>query len=160
MANLKLDEIDHQILDLLIDNTRTAFTDIAKKLLISAGTVHVRVKKMEDAGIIKGSSLTLDYKKLGYTFIAYIGIFLEKTHQTKFVLQKLESIPYVTVAHITTGKFNIFCKVRAKSTDHAKEIIFLIDDIEGVSRTETMISLEESINDKKRLMHKIFNELQ
>ena len=160
MAKLKLDEIDHQILDLLIDNTRTAFTDIAKKLLISAGTVHVRVKKMEDAGIIKGSSLTLDYKKLGYTFIAYIGIFLEKTHQTKFVLQKLESIPFVTVAHITTGKFNIFCKVRAKSTDHAKEIIFLIDDIEGVSRTETMISLEESINDKKRLMHKIFNELQ
>ena len=160
MAKIKLDEIDHQILDLLIDNTRTAFTDIAKKLLISAGTVHVRVKKMEDAGIIKGSSLTLDYKKLGYTFIAYIGIFLEKTHQTKFVLQKLESIPFVTVAHITTGKFNIFCKVRAKSTDHAKEIIFLIDDVEGVSRTETMISLEESINDKKRLMHRIINELQ
>ncbi len=160
MAKIKLDEIDHQILDLLIDNTRTAFTDIAKKLLISAGTVHVRVKKMEDAGIIKGSSLTLDYKKLGYTFIAYIGIFLEKTHQTKFVLQKLESIPFVTVAHITTGKFNIFCKVRAKSTDNAKEIIFLIDDVEGVSRTETMISLEESINDKKRLMHRIFNELQ
>ena len=159
MSKIKLDEIDHQILDLLIDNTRTAFTDIAKKLLISAGTVHVRVKKMEDAGIIKGSSLTLDYKKLGYTFIAYIGIFLEKTHQTKFVLKKLETVPFVTVAHITTGKFNIFCKVRAKSTDHAKEIIFNIDDIEGVSRTETMISLEESINDKKRLMHRIFNEL-
>tara|TARA_B100001094_G_scaffold120923_2_gene116648 strand:+ start:893 stop:1372 length:480 start_codon:yes stop_codon:yes gene_type:complete len=159
MSRIKLDEIDHQILDLLIDNTRTAFTDIAKKLLISAGTVHVRVKKMEDAGIIKGSSLTLDYKKLGYTFIAYIGIFLEKTHQTKFVLKELESVPFVTVAHITTGKFNIFCKVRAKSTDHAKEIIFNIDDIEGVSRTETMISLEESINDKKRLMHRIFNEL-
>ena len=159
MAKLKLDEIDHQILDLLIDNTRTAFTEIAKQLLISAGTVHVRVKKMEDAGIIKGSSLTLDYKKLGYTFIAYIGIFLEKTHQTNFVLEHLKSIPFVTVAHITTGKFNIFVKVRAKSTDHAKEIIFMIDDIEGVSRTETMISLEESINDKKRLMHRIFNEL-
>ena len=159
MSKLKLDEIDHQILDLLIDNTRTAFTDIAKKLLISAGTVHVRVKKMEDAGIIKGSSLTLDYKKLGYTFIAYIGIFLEKTHQTKYVLKQLEVIPFVTVAHITTGKFNIFCKVRAKSTDHAKEVIFSIDDIDGVSRTETMISLEESINDKKRLMHRIFNEL-
>ena len=159
MSKIKLDEIDHQILDLLIDNTRTAFTDIAKKLLISAGTVHVRVKKMEDAGIIKGSSLTLDYKKLGYTLIAYIGIFLEKTHQTKFVLKNLEAVPFVTVAHITTGKFNIFCKVRAKSTDHAKQIIFDIDDIEGVSRTETMISLEESINDKKRLMHRIFNEL-
>ena len=79
MATLKLDEIDRQILDLLIDNTRTAFTDIAKKLLISAGTVHVRVKKMEDAGIIKGSSLSLDYKKLGYTFIAYVGLYIKDT---------------------------------------------------------------------------------
>ncbi|MFT6838873.1 MAG: Lrp/AsnC family transcriptional regulator for asnA, asnC and gidA, partial [Sediminicola sp.] len=44
-------------------------------------------------------------------------------------------------------------------TNHAKNIIFKIDDIDGISRTETMISLEESINDKKRLMHTIFNEL-
>ena len=154
------DDVDHKILDLLIDNSRIPFTDIAKKLLISAGTVHVRVKKMEDAGIIKGSSLALDYKKLGYTFIAYIGIFLEKTHLTNVVLEKLDSIPFVTVAHITTGRFNIFCKVRSRNTNHAKEIIFMIDDIDGVSRTETMISLEESINDKKRLMHKIFNEIK
>ncbi|UGU16116.1 Lrp/AsnC ligand binding domain-containing protein [Sinomicrobium kalidii] len=159
MAKFRLDEVDHQILDMLIDNTRTPFTDIAKKLLISAGTVHVRVKKMEEAGIIKGSSLTLDYVKLGYSFIAYVGIFLEKTHQTKFVIERLNEIPNITVAHVTTGKFNIFCKVRAKNTKHAKEIIFMIDDIDGVARTETMISLEESINDKKRLMHSIFNEM-
>ncbi|GAA4271779.1 MULTISPECIES: winged helix-turn-helix transcriptional regulator [Aquimarina] len=159
MAKFKLDEVDHQILDMLIENTRTPFTDIAKKLLISAGTVHVRVKKMEEAGIIEGSSLTLDYKKLGYSFIAYVGIYLQNTSQTKFVLQRINEIPYVTVAHITTGKFNIFCKVRAKDTNHAKDIIFKLDDIDGVYRTETMISLEESINDKKRLMHSIFQEL-
>jgi len=159
MAKFKLDEIDHQILDMLIDNTRIPFTDIAKKLLISAGTVHVRVKKMEDAGIIKGSSLTLDYNQLGYSFIAYVGVYLQNTSQTKFVLQRINEIPYVTVAHITTGKFNIFCKIRAKSTENAKNIIFMLDDIDGVYRTETMISLEESINDKKRLMHSIFNEL-
>lgn len=154
-----MDEVDHQILDMLIDNTRIPFTDIAKKLVISAGTVHVRVKKMEDAGIIQGSSLTLDYKKLGYSFIAYVGIYLNNTSQTKFVLERIYSIPYVTVAHITTGKFNVFCKIRAKNTTHAKDIIFMIDDIDGVNRTETMISLEESINDKNRLMHTIFNDL-
>ncbi|WP_298555589.1 winged helix-turn-helix transcriptional regulator [uncultured Algibacter sp.] len=159
MGKIKLDEIDHQILDMLIDNTRIPFTDIAKKLLISAGTVHVRVKKMEEAGIIKGSSLMLDYKKLGYSFIAYVGVYLNNTSQTKFVLERIDEIPYVTVAHITTGKFNIFCKIRARSTEHAKQIIFLLDDIEGVYRTETMISLEESINDKKRLMHSIFNDM-
>jgi len=159
MAKFKLDEVDHQILDMLIENTRTPFTDIAKKLLISAGTVHVRVKKMEEAGIIQGSSLTLNYTKLGYSFIAYVGIFLQNTSQTKFVLQRINEIPFVTVAHVTTGKFNIFCKIRAKDTNHAKDIIFMLDDIEGVYRTETMISLEESINDKKRLMHSIFNEM-
>ncbi len=159
MAKFKLDEVDHQILDMLIENTRTPFTDVAKKLLISAGTVHVRVKKMEEAGIIEGSSLTLDYKKLGYSFIAYVGIYLQNTSQTKFVLQRINEIPYVTVAHITTGKFNIFCKVRAQDTNHAKDIIFMLDDIDGVYRTETMISLEESINDKKRLMHSIFQDM-
>ena len=159
MGKFKLDEIDHQILDMLIDNTRVPFTDIAKKLVISAGTVHVRVKKMEEAGIIKGSSLTLDYKKLGYAFIAYVGVFLNKTSQTKFVLERINEIPYVTVAHITTGKFNVFCKIRAQDTEHAKQVIFMIDDIEGVYRTESMISLEESINDKKRLMHSIFNNM-
>ena len=159
MNKVKLDEVDHQILDILIDNTRVPFTDIAKRLFISAGTVHVRVKKMEDAGIIKGSSLNLDYEKLGYSFIAYVGIFLQKTQRINEVLEDLNKIPFVTVAHITTGKFNIFCKVRANDTKHAKDIIFMIDDIDGVSRTETMISLEESINDKKRLMHRIFNDL-
>ena len=159
MAKVNLDEIDHQILDILIDNSRIPFTDIAKRLLISAGTVHVRVKKMEESGIIKGSSLNLDYVKLGYSFIAYVGIYLEKTNTTEEVLADLNKIPFITIANVTTGKFNIFCKVRARDTHHAKDIIFQIDDVEGVSRTETMISLEESFNDKRRLMHSIFNEL-
>ena len=101
----------------------------------------------------------MDYEKLGYSFIAYIGIYLERNDLTAKVLSELEKIPNVTVAHITTGKFNIYCKLRAKDTKHAKDLIFKIDDIPGISRSETMISLEESINDKKRLMHTIFQEL-
>ena len=159
MKKFVLDEIDHQILDILIENARTPFTDIAKKLLVSAGTIHVRVKKMEDEGIIQGSTLTLNYDKMGYTFIAHVGIYLEKTSMTQHVLDCLRLIPHVTVAYVTAGKYNIFCKVRAKSTSDAKEIIYKIDEISGVNRTETMISLEESINDKKRLMHAIFKEI-
>ncbi|MFK7811095.1 MAG: Lrp/AsnC family transcriptional regulator [Maribacter sp.] len=159
MPKEMLDEIDHQILDILIENTRTPFTDIAKKLFVSAGTVHVRVKKMEDLGLIKGSSLILDYEKLGNSFVAYIGIFLSKTNQINFVIERLVEIPNITNVHISTGKFNLYCKLRAKNKSHAKKIIFQIDDIQGVDRTETMISLEESFNDKNRLMHQIFNEL-
>ena len=156
---LKLDEIDHKILEILIVNTRTPFTDIAKKLHVSAGTVHVRVKKMEQIGLIKGSSLILDYNKLGYTFIAYVGLYVNNSSQIKFIIERIKQIPNVTVAHITTGKFNVFCKIRAKSTTHAKNIIFKLDEIEGVYRSESMISLEESINDKKRLMHSIFQDI-
>lgn len=159
MTKFKLDKLDHQILDILIDNTRTAFTDIAKRLDISAGTVHVRVRKMEEGGIITGSTLNLDYEKLGYGFIAYVGIYLQKTSQTKFVIERINEIANVTVAHVTTGKFNVFCKIRARDTEHAKKIIFMLDDIEGVYRTETMISMEESLNDKKRLMHSIFQDV-
>lgn len=155
----EIDKIDLDILKNLASNAKISFTDLASKILVSPSTVHVRVKKMEEAGIIRGSSLNLDYVKLGYSFIAYVGIFLEKTSATDEVLQALNEIPFITVAHITTGKFNVFCKVRARDTHHAKDIIFMIDDVDGVSRTETMISLDESINDKKRLMHRIFNEL-
>lgn len=158
MKKFSLDEVDHQILDILIENARTPFTDIAKKLLVSAGTIHVRVKKMEDEGIIQGSTLTLNYEKMGYSFIAHVGIFLEKTSRTQKVIEDLRNIPNVTVAYVTAGKYNIFAKVRAKGTNDAKDIIYKIDEIEGVSRTETMIALEESINDKKRMMHTIFKD--
>jgi len=157
MSKFKLDEIDHQILDILIENARTPFTDIAKKLLVSAGTIHVRVKKMEEEGVIKGSTLTVDYDKMNYTFIAYIGIFVENSSHNQKVVEALKQVPEVTVAHLTTGKFAIFCKIRAMDTKHAKDIIFSIDNIPGVLRTETSISLEEIINDKKRLMHAIFD---
>ena len=152
MSKFRLDEVDHQILDMLIDNTRVPFTDIAKKLLISAGTVHVRVKKMEDAGIILGSSLNIDYGKLDYHFTAFIGILLTKSNRTQEVLKELSTIPNVIEASVISGKYNIFCKVKAKNTEDAKRIIYQIDDIQDVMRTESMISMQEYLSDKNRLI--------
>lgn len=159
MVNVKLDEVDKQILDILIDNARTPYTDIAKALIISPGTVHVRVKKMEDAGVIKGSSLILNYDKLGYPFIAHVGVFVNNTREINRILADINDIPFVTVASIVSGSFNIFCKVRAIDSKHARELIFQIENVEGVFRTETMITLEECLNDKKRLMHTILKDL-
>jgi Lrp/AsnC family transcriptional regulator for asnA, asnC and gidA len=158
MSKLKMDDIDHQILQLLIENCRVPFTEIAKKLLVSAGTVHIRVKKMEDSGVIKGSTLIIDYEKMGYTFIAYVGLFTGKSAFSNEIIDAIKKIPEVTVAHLTTGKFSVYCKIRAKDTKHAKNIIFELSNIDGVERTESSISLEEVINDKKRLMHHIFKE--
>ena len=114
---------------------------------------------MEQSGLIKDSSLILDYDKLGYTFIAYVGLYINNSSQIKFIIERIKQIPNVTVTHITTGKFNVFCKIRARSTIHAKNIIFKLDEIDGMYRSESMISLEESINDNKRLMHSIFKDI-
>lgn len=154
--NYEIDEVDKTILMYLIENTRMPFTEIAKKMNVSAGTIHVRVKKLEDAGIIKGTTLITDYDKMGYQFVAYLGLLLTKTNRIQKVVEELYQIPNVTVAHIVAGKYNIFCKIRARDTNHAKELIFKIDQIEDVLRTESMISLEESFNDKNRLMKAIF----
>lgn len=155
-SNYQIDEVDKQILHFLIENTRTPFTEIAKQMNVSAGTIHVRVKKMEDAGIIKGTTLIVDYGRMGYDFIAYVGILLTKSNKTENVMKELQKIPNVTVASVISGKYNIFCKIRAKDTSDAKEVIYRIDDIEDVMRTESMISLEEEINDKTRLLNAIF----
>lgn len=154
--NYEIDEVDKTILLYLIENTRMPFTEIAKKMNVSAGTIHVRVKKLEEAGIIKGTTLITDYDKMGYQFVAYLGLLLTKTNKIQSVIDELYQIPNVTVAHIVAGKYNIFCKIRARDTSHAKELIYRIDQIEDVLRTESMISLEESFNDKNRLMKAIF----
>lgn len=150
--NYQLDEIDKNILDFLVENTRMPFTEIAKQMNVSAGTIHVRVKKMEDAGIIKGSSLILDYGKLDYHFIAFMGILLTKSDKSQEVLNELVSFPNVVEANLISGKYSIFCKIQAKDTEDARRVINRIDDISGVLRTETMVSFKECFSDKNRLI--------
>ncbi|SDE12608.1 Lrp/AsnC family transcriptional regulator [Riemerella columbipharyngis] len=151
----QLDEIDKSILDFLVVNTRMPFTEIAKKMDVSAGTIHVRVKKMEEAGIIKSSSLNIDYTKLEYNFTAYIGILLTKSNKTQEVIAELASIPNIVEISVVSGKYNIFCKMMAKNTEDAKRIIYQIDDIQDVMRTESMISMEEHVSNRNRLMQAV-----
>src|SRR5690625_6549685 len=91
-----------------------------------------------------------------YKLLTYLEILLKKTNKIQNVMEELYKISNVTVANIVAGKYNIFCKIRARDTQHAKEIIFRIDEIEDVLRTESMISMEESFNDKNRLLKTIF----
>ena len=153
--NLKIDNVDKQILRYLTKDARKPYTEIAKELLVSPGTIHVRVKKLEQMGIIKGTSLSIDYGRMGYSFIAYIGLYLNRSSRALDVIEALKSVPEITVAHLATGKFGIFCKMRCKDALHAKQVIFEINDIEGVVNTETMISLEECINSNAGLMNSI-----
>ncbi len=142
-----IDKLDRQILSILMKDAKMPYTDIAKKLFVSGGTVHVRMRKLEELGIVKQANLKVDYGHLGYDISAFIGIYLDKSSLFKDVIKALKSIPEVVAAHYTTGNYSIFLRIICKDTDHLREVLSeKIQGIEGIQRTETFISLEENIN--------------
>ena len=146
-VNYQIDNIDRGILSELMINAKVPYTEIAKKLIVSAGTIHVRMKKMEEAGIVKNSRLHINYELLGFDMTAFLGIYLEKGCTYTDVIQKLNLIPEIVEAHYTTGVYSIFAKIRCKNTKHMRQILNEeIQSIMGIQRTETIISLEQSID--------------
>ena len=146
-SNYQIDNIDRGILNELMINAKVPYTEIAKKLIVSAGTIHVRMKKMEEAGIVKNSRLHINYELLGLDLTAFLGIYLEKGSTYKDVIQQLNLIPEIVEAHYTTGVYSIFAKIRCKNTKHMRQIPNEeIQSIKGIQRTETTISLEQSID--------------
>lgn len=145
--NYEIDNIDKQILEILTKNAKKPYTEVAKKVFVSGGTVHVRMNKLEEVGIVTGTTLNINYSKLGYKITVFIGIFLEKSALYDQVIDKLKSIPEITNLHYTTGNYSIFAKLICKDTAHLKDILYdKIQKIKGISRTDTMVSLEESLN--------------
>ena len=143
----ELDKLDRQILAILMENAKIPYTEIAKQLFVSGGTIHVRMKKLEEAGIVNGYHLNVDHNKLGYDIAAFLGIYLDKSSLYDQVSAELTKIPEVTGAHYTTGLYNIFAKIICKDTEHLRLVLNdKIQKIEGIQRTETFISLQESIN--------------
>ncbi|MCC6571274.1 MAG: Lrp/AsnC ligand binding domain-containing protein [Chitinophagales bacterium] len=143
----QLDDIDLRILSILMQDAKTPYTDIAKQLFVSSGTVHVRMKKMEEIGIIKSFNLQVNHHLLGYDITAFLGIYLSKSSQYDVVAKELEKIPEIVDLHYTTGNYSMFLKLICKDTNHLRQILMeRIQKIEGITRTETMISLAESIN--------------
>jgi Lrp/AsnC family transcriptional regulator, regulator for asnA, asnC and gidA len=142
-----IDDVDKQILAILMKDAKTPYTDIAKNIHVSGGTVHVRMRKMEQMGIVIGASLSVDYAKLGYDISAFLGIHLDKSSLYDEVAEQLKSIPEIVAAHYTTGLYSIFAKIICRDTNHLKDVLHdKIQKIPGIQRTETFISLQESIN--------------
>jgi len=144
--NLEIDNLDIQILSILMKNATTPYTEIAKELIVSGGTIHVRMKKLEEMGVIKGASLEVDPQKLGYDITAFLGIFLEKGSQYNEAVKQLKTVKEIVELHYTTGAWSIFAKIVCHDTTHLREVLNeQIQGVKGTQRTETFISLEESI---------------
>jgi len=144
--DLQIDKLDRQILSMLIKDAMTPFTEIAKELVISTGTVHVRIKKLTEMGVVVGSHLEINPTKVGYDVCAFLGIFLDKGSDYHDCVTHMKKIPEIVEVHFTTGAYSMFAKVICRDTQHLRQVLSeQIQAIRGVQRTETIISLEESI---------------
>ena len=144
--NLQLDKLDKQILSMLMKDATIPYTEIAKELVVSAGTIHVRMKKLIEEGVVLGSHLEINPAKAGYDICAFLGIFLEKGSEYHEAVGRLKKIPEIVELHYTTGVYSMFAKIICKDTQQLREVLNeQIQAIKGIQRTETFISLEENI---------------
>ena len=144
---LNIDKLDLQIIQQLMHDASVSYAEMGRKLFVSAGTIHVRIKKLQDAGIINGMKFQVDLKKLGYDVIAFIGIYLEKSSLYDTVAKDLKKIPEIVRMNYTTGNYSIFAEVVCKDIGQLRSILHdELQKIKGIERTETFISLEESLN--------------
>lgn len=142
----EIDNLDSQILKLLMENVTRPYTDIAKELNVSSGTIHVRMKKLVDMGVVTGSQLLINPAAVGYDICAFLGVFLDKGSEYKDAVEQMRKVPEIVELHYTTGSYSMFVKLVCRDTKHLREVLNeKIQVIEGIQRTETFISLEESI---------------
>ena len=143
----QLDELDYQILELLIKDCRTPYLEIARICHVSGGTIHVRMKKMEELGIIKGTRILLNLPKLGYDVCCFVGIYVDKTSSYDSVFEEMSKIKEVVELHLTTGTYSVFAKVVCRNISDLQDILLnKINPISGIQRTDTIISLNQPID--------------
>lgn len=144
-GKLNLDKLDLQIIQAMMEDAEISYADLGKKLFVSGGTIHVRIKKLEEQKVVKGKKLSVDLKLLGYDVIAFIGIYLEKSSLYDSVARELKKIPQIVRLNYTTGNYSMFAEIVCKDI---LQLRFVLHDelqkIKGIERTETFISLEES----------------
>ncbi|MDR0805327.1 MAG: transcriptional regulator AsnC [Enterobacteriaceae bacterium] len=144
--NYQIDNLDRDILNQLMKNARVPYAELAKNFNVSPGTIHVRVEKMKQSGIIIGTQVEISPKQLGYDVCCFIGIILKSAKDYPSALTKLENLEEVVEAYYTTGHYNIFIKVMTRSIDGLQEVLInKIQTIDEIQSTETLISLQNPI---------------
>ena len=159
MGHHQLDTLDEQILQLIADNARIPFLEVARACNVSGAAIHQRIQKLTNLGILKGSEYVIDPEKIGYETCAYIGIYLKDPATFDAVTKALEAIPEIVECHFTTGKYDMFIKLYARNNHHLLSIIH--DKLQplGLSRTETLISFHEAIKRQMPIVRGYFRKV-
>jgi Lrp/AsnC family transcriptional regulator for asnA, asnC and gidA len=143
---IEIDGIDKEILRYLMEDARKPILQIASKIGISGAAIHQRLRKLEQAGVIAGSKFIVNNRVLGYSTMAFVGIYLDKAASNPEAVKELRKIPEVLECHYTTGNWSILIKIICRDNEHLMQLLNnKIQPISGVSRTETFISLDQQI---------------
>ena len=146
-GKLNLDKLDLQIIHEMMEDAGVSYADLGKKLFVSGGTIHVRIKKLQEMGIVRGTRLNVDLKMLGYDITAFVGIYLEKSSLYDMVAEDLKKIPEIIRINYTTGNYSMFLEVVTRDINQLRYVLHdQLQKIKGIERTETLISLSESLN--------------
>ena len=142
----KADLLDRKILKVISVDARRSFKEIAAQCGVSRAAIHQRVVRMFERGTITGSGYQVNPKFLGFGTCSYIGIRLEKGSMYNKAVSELMKIPEVVECHFTTGPYTMLIKLFSQDNEHLKDLLNnKIQEIPGVNSTDTMISLEQSI---------------
>lgn len=142
----KIDKLDRKILQIISQNARKPFKDVAEECGVSRAAIHQRVQRLIDLGVITGSGYHVNPKMLGFQLCVYIGITLERASMYKDVVSALEQISEVVESHYTLGAYTILIKMHAKNDEHLMDLLNgKIQEIPGVATTETLTSLDQKI---------------
>jgi Lrp/AsnC family transcriptional regulator for asnA, asnC and gidA len=143
----KIDNLDRKILSIVMRNARIASKDVALECGVSRAAIHQRIQRLIDMKVITGSGYIVNPKTLGYSTCTYIGVNLERGAMYREVVPELEKIPEVVECHFTTGPYSMLLKLYARDNEHLMELLNdRIQNIPGVTGTETLISLDNSID--------------
>lgn len=143
----RIDKLDRKILNIIMKNARIASKDVAAVCGVSRAAIHQRIQRLIEMKVIVGSGYNVNPRRLGYNTCTYVGVKLEKGSLYREVVKELEKIKEVVECHFTTGPYSMLIKVYARDNQHLMELLNdRIQHIAGVTETETLISLEQSMN--------------
>ncbi|HRP32133.1 MAG TPA: Lrp/AsnC ligand binding domain-containing protein [Agriterribacter sp.] len=146
-TKINLDKLDLQIISAMMEDAGISYADLGKKLSVSGGTIHVRIKKLQESGVVKGTRLNVELKELGYDITAFVGVYLEKSSLYDTVAKDLKKIPEIVRLNYTTGNYSMFIEIVCRDITQLRHVLHdELQKIKGIERTETLISLEESFN--------------
>ena len=140
-----IDEKDEKILAELKKNARESTKTIEANINIPRVTVHDRINKMIEKGIIKSFNVTLDYKKFGYSSEVFIFVsFLSNPDVSQRQLAKrIAKLPGVYEVHIISGEYDLLLKVRGRSLENiGKLVVDKLRQLKGVGKTVTFACFE------------------